>query len=367
MSIRGRFWEYCGRVTAGVVRPTQVANFCRSRLAPKTEVVAAKPTHLSIFVTSRCNFRCDMCPTRSAKTPETYEYRHRDAPDMSLELLRIVLNRYPDSIRAELIGVGEPLLNPRLFELAAECVKHRMIVNTVTNGLVLDAHIPEIVRSGIEWICVSANGHTAKEFHRMTGMPEACFSRIVANADALVRARGKKARPKVDLSFIIDRFNYTHIEEMIQLAQGVGADSVYLAQFQPSPYPGFTPEERCLYADDRNAQAELARLMSGNYRCAVTWPRLLQRPGGKRTVCRWPFSLLQVNGAGFVGGCPMQLPNMHANGTIYDQDPWNNPYFKDLRRRHLQGDLYWPCIFCIESGGTDPRRALRNSHSRSRS
>jgi pyrroloquinoline quinone biosynthesis protein E len=309
-----------------------------------------------------------MCPTHSTKIPKTYEHRHLDAPDMSLDLLRFVLDLYPDATRVELIGVGEPLLNPQLFDLVRECVKRRMIVDTVTNGLVLDAHVPEIVRSGLEWICVSANGHTAREFYRMTGMPEASFSRILRNVEALVRGRGnRKAKPQIELSFIIDRHNCTYIQDMIQLAEDVGADSVCLAQFLASPYAGFTPEERCLYADDPGVREELTRLMSRKYRCVVTWPYLLERPGSRRTVCRWPFSLFQVDGAGSVAGCGRQLLNMHENGTVYDHDPWNNAYFRDLRRRHLQGDLYWPCVSCVESAGLDPRRLLGNNHSPTRS
>jgi MoaA/NifB/PqqE/SkfB family radical SAM enzyme len=362
MSIRSRLRTYSRRVIRRDIRPSQLTNLVGNRLAPKAEVMPGDPTHLAFFTTSRCSFRCDMCPTHSNKIPWTYEHRHRDAPDMSLDLLRFVLNLYPNAIRVELIGVGEPLLNPHLFDLVRECVKRRMIVDTVTNGLALDAHTAEIVRSGLEWICVSANGHTAKEFHRMTGMPEASFSRILQNVEALVRTRGSgKAKPQIELSFIIDRYNYTHIEQMIQLAEDVGADSVSLIQFQPSPHPGFTPEERCLYADHPGALDELTRLMSRKYRCVVVWPHLLKRSDGRKAVCRWPFSLFQVDGAGFVGGCGRQLVNMHENGTIYDRDPWNNQYFRDLRRRHLQRDLYWPCVSCVETAGLDPRRRSRGN------
>jgi MoaA/NifB/PqqE/SkfB family radical SAM enzyme len=359
MSIRGRFWKYCGMVTRGSVRPRQLTNFVRNRLAPKTEVMHAQPTHLSFFVTSRCNFRCDMCPTMSRKIPKDYAHRHHEAADMSVDLLRFVLDRYPNAIRVQLIGVGEPLLNPHLFDLLAECVKRRMIVDTVSNGLELDTYIVDILRSGLDRLCVSVNGHTAKEFHRMTGMPETCHSRILRNVEALVSARGhKKVQPGIEVSFIVDRVNHVHMLEMIGIGEQLGVDRVAFYNYLPSPYPGFTPEERCLYADDAAVREGFARLIPRKFRCDVTWPLLLGRPEQGWGVCRWPFSLLQVDGDGNVGGCSIMLLNMHENGNVKEGDAWNNEHLRDLRRRHLRGRVLWPCEYCGQRVGVDPIRIV---------
>jgi MoaA/NifB/PqqE/SkfB family radical SAM enzyme len=247
-----------------------------------------------------------------------------------------------------------------------ECITRKIIVDTVTNGFVLDAFINEIVRSGVDLICISINGHTAKEFHRMTGNDEGYFPRMLKNAEALVRARGnKKNKPRIEMDFIIDRLNYPYMKEMIKLGENIGADVVNLNAFVASPYPGFTPEERCLYADDSSIKEELALLMSKKYSCYVRWPYLLKHPKEKKTVCRWPFSILTVDGAGDVGGCPRAVLNSHKNGKIYDNNPWNNEYFKDLRRRHLQGNLLWPCESCVESSGIKPQQLIKKKYQHS--
>jgi len=376
MSIRSRLFDYSAKAMRGRIRPGQLVNLANNRLRPKAEIVSQQPTHLSIFVTSRCNFRCDMCPTLSRRIPKDYVHRHHEAPDMSLDLLRLVLARYPNAIRVELIGVGEPLLNPHLFDLVAECVKRRMVVDTVSNGFALDAHIPEILHSGLDRLLVSVNGHTAQEFHRATGMPETCHSRILRNVEALVRARGhKKAQPRIEVTFIVDRGNHGHMLEMIGIGEQLGVDGVAFYNYLPSPYPGFTPEERCLYADDPAVREGFARVISRKFRCDVTWPLLLGRPEQGRRVCRWPFSLLQVDGDGNVGGCPVMLLDMHENGKVNAEDPWNNEYFRSLRRRHLRGDLLWPCKSCGECVGVEPcplvrtrpliRADTRNKNSRS--
>jgi hypothetical protein len=134
-------------------------------------------------------------------------------------------------------------------------------------------------------------------------------------------------------------------------------DGVTFYNYLPSPYPGFTPEERCLYADDGAVREGLVQLLSRKFRCDVTWPILLGGPEQGWRLCRWPFRLLQVDGDGNVGGCGVMLLNMHENGKVHAGDPWNNEYFRDLRHRHLEGNVAWPCDHCGERVGVEPIRS----------
>ena len=360
MTIHNKVFPYVVRVLRGDVRLGHLVNFSRNRLAAKSEVVSGKPTHLSFFVTSRCNSRCDMCPTHSDKMPESYPYRHREAPDLSLELLRRVLDLFPHVLRVPLIGVGEPLLNPQLFDLVQECSRRRMIVDTVSNGFVLDAFLADIVNSGLDLVCVSVNAASAADFRRMTGNPEPLYGTVLENVGKLVRARAvKRGGPRIELSFIVDRLNCAQMGEMIRVGEELGADAVLLNHFLPAPFPGFTPEERCLYADDPAVLEAFSRAMSGKYRCDVRWPYLLAPGSATRTLCRWPFSIVTVDGAGNVGGCPRALLNLHENGKVLGPSAWNNEFFRDLRRRHLHGDLLWPCTSCIEIFGVEPGQLIK--------
>jgi len=351
MSIRSRLVPYALRVMRGEVRPGQLVNLARSRLLPKGEVISWQPTHLSIFTTNRCNFRCDMCPTHSRKVPENYLHRHGDAPDMTLDILRLVLERYSKAIRLQLIGTGEPLLNSQLWEMAREGARRKMVVETISNGYVLDEYIPELVRSDFDRICISINGHNDEEFQRITGNPSKHYTKILFNVEALVQKRNIKRSPlKIEVSFILDRYNYHYMREMIGVGEKLGADRVILNNFLPSPYAGLTPEEKCLY-EDETIREEFRRAASERLRCKVIWPFLLGKTQSARKICNMPFNTLQVDGDGNVGGCSVMLLNMKGNGSIWDKDPWNNSFFRDLRKRHLEGNLLWPCRYCCGSIG----------------
>jgi hypothetical protein len=145
------------------------------------------------------------------------------------------------------------------------------------------------------------------------------------------------------------------MRQMIEVGEEVGADMVLFHQFLPSPFPGFTPDERCLYAGDPVIREEIARLMSERFSCDVKWPYLLGQPGNDKSICKCPFNMLVVDGAGNVGGCHSMILNLQGNGTVCDKDPWNNEFFRDFRRHHLQGDLFWPCNHCVTNGGVNPR------------
>lgn len=363
MNVSSKLLTYSSKLFHAAVKPGQLANIARRTCLRKTEVVRWQPTHVALFVTSHCNLRCDMCPTHSKVLPKDYLHRHLDAADMSLELLRVVLDRYPRAMRAWLIGVGEPLLSPAFFELVRECCRRNLVVDTVSNGVALDNHVQEIVHSRLDRIYVSLNGHTAKEFQRMTGMPQSVHSKVLGNIEALVSARGNTRRPRIELSFIVDRANYCNIDDMIRVAEELGVDGANFYNYVPTPYPGFTAGERCLYEDDPAVCDELVRLMSRKWRCDVAWPCLLRRFDSMsprdRTRCRWLFSVLQVDGDGNVGGCTTRMLNMHANGKVTDGDAWNNEYFREARSRHLNGDVMEACKACSECVGVAAEEIVR--------
>lgn len=355
MSIRGRFKSYFLKTLRGDVSAEQLMNLSKTKILPYNETLSWKPTHISIFATDRCNLSCDMCPTHTTKFPNRYNYRHLPTENFSLDLLRYVLDLYPAAIRLSIIGTGEPLLNTKLFDMIEEGAKRNLIVDTVSNGLVLGNYLEDIVTSELDRISISINGHTSWEFNRMSGNPEQYYSIILNNVKDLVKMRGKGNKfPRIGTSFIVDRYNYHYMSEMIVVAEELGVDEITFLHFLASPYENFSSEERCLYADDPKVVKKLSNLMSKKYRCDVTWPYLLERSEGKRRICRWPFSILQIDGDGNVGGCPTQILNMHENGKVFDEDPWNNEYFMDLRRRHLQGDLFGPCESCVECAGVEP-------------
>src|ERR1035437_1731555 len=82
---------------------------------------------LQIEVPSRCNFRCSYCIVHNGTESET-------PGDMSLDMFRHVLDRFPRSYYLQLHGQGEPLLHPHLEEMITFAEQQSRFSFIVSNG-----------------------------------------------------------------------------------------------------------------------------------------------------------------------------------------------------------------------------------------
>lgn len=328
----------------------QARNLFQYATGRMKEEVDWQPVCLSVYPTRRCDARCDMCLTHSSKKDNPFG--QKPGRDMDFELFAQVLDRYEDALAVNLIGNGEPLLNPDLFRMIeyASRVKN-MHAFSGSNGVVVGEYAERIVRSSLKEFFISINGHHPEEFHRMTGRPADVFEVVRANTLDLVRRRNeRRSEVRIVLNIILDRSNYRCLEEMIRFAEGLGVDKIQFVPFLASSSPGFTAEERCLYSDDPEVLGVLARAESLRWDVEVALPVLLERAAAGK-YCLAPFYNLSVDGEGNVGCCSCQLLDFSRNGKLQEGDAWNNAHFREMRRRFLDpgAPLLEPCGWCFNN------------------
>jgi MoaA/NifB/PqqE/SkfB family radical SAM enzyme len=337
-----------GRHTLG-----QMVNLAKYSFSKKKSVVNWDPIDISIFITVRCNLSCDMCLTHSTKFSNPWG--QKPTKDVDFELFKQILARYKNALTVNLIGNGEPLLHKDLFkmiEYASTMMK--MNVNSSSNGIVVGQYLEEIVNSPLKHFNISINGHNREEFNRMTGMPSELFNVICNNTVELMkRKRAKGSRLKIAATFILDQGNYRCLEDMIYFADSLEVDQIVFFQFLPSPVEGFTAEERCLFADDAEVIATLAKVNSlpPRIREKVTLPVLLDRTIDNNKYCTvWLYNI-SIDGDRNVGGCCCQLLDLSVSGKLDEGYPWNNAYFQEMRRRFIDPmyPLLEPCTWCYNN------------------
>ncbi len=326
----------------------QIFNYLKFMYTPKREKLFYQPITLSIQTTNRCNLTCDMCQAHSRKIPRSI-YQYQGGKDIDFQTFKRFVDKFKNALSVLLIGTGEPLLNKDFCKMANYAAfKKKMRVITVSNGTVLGDKIDEILSSGLYSIEISLNGHNTNEFERMTGQPPKYYSLICENVRQLVKRRNeKKSKLKISLSFILDLQNYKNIFQMIKTAENFEVDEISFHNFLPSPVPGFTAEERCLFLDNQEVINIFKRVKNGHYKIRINFPRLLDK-SRKNKYCQDYFTLLRVDGEGDVGGCSGQLLNLAGNGKFYDKDVWNNAHFVERRKLFLDPNLpdLPPCQNC---------------------
>lgn len=340
-----------GKHTSG-----QILNLFKYFYGEKKTVVNWDPIYISVFPTYICNLSCDMCLTHSTKFENPFG--QKPCKDMDFVNFKQVLDRYKNVLAVNLIGNGEPLLNKDLFNMIEYASNERkMYTFSGSNGIILGKYVEEITNSLLDGFTISLNGHNSGEFNRITGMPAKWFDVICDNIVELVRQRNlKKKKLEILVSIILDTENYKNLKDMIYFVEEyLEVDRILFFQFLPTPAPGYTAEERCLFSDDPEVLKTFDQVNSlpSRIRKKVVLPPLLERVMNANKYCSVPFYNISVDGDGNVGCCCCQLLNLSENGKFYEGDAWNNAHFKEMRRRFIDPEflLLEPCKWCYNNAG----------------
>lgn len=337
---------------------SQKFNYLKYPYSKKSKFLNYQPITLSVVATGRCTLSCDMCPTHSSLIPKDYPHIQSPAKDISFETFKQFVDKFNRALNVQIIGSGEPLLNKYFFEMVEyAAIKKHMKVKTFSNGTIIEKNIDKIINSSLDGITISLNGHCAEEFSRMTGCPPHIFPKIYKATEKLIQERNRSgSNVKIKVSFIIDKINYKHMKQMMNLSQKLGADFIFLCNFLPSPYNGFKAEERMLFCDDNDVVNTIKKVYSsltGSLKRKVSFPELIDR-NGTRNNCDSHFTQIRVDGEGRISSCSIMLLNMEGHGYFYDENVWNNNFFQEMRQKFLSGnkdDLYAPCKICPENYG----------------
>ncbi|MFH1791210.1 MAG: radical SAM protein, partial [Candidatus Omnitrophota bacterium] len=267
-------------VLTGRYRVCQKMNYLRYAMSGRENVLGYKPVVLSIVATTKCTLSCDMCPTHSKAVPAGYRWRQTGTRDMDFALFKKAVDLFREALSVHIIGSGEPLLNLdfyRMVEYASR--ERRMETKTFSNGTTIGENTERLLTSRLDGITVSVNGHNAGEFTRLTGMDGGVFEKICRDTKTLAAEKKRRKRPlSVKLSFIVDRENFKAVPQMVELAQEIGADRVFLCNFLPCPYGDLTPRKRVINFDDDEIASflrEYSRGMPRHLRGKIEFPALI--------------------------------------------------------------------------------------------
>lgn len=275
------------------------------------------PLHAQIGLADPCNHRCVMCwdhpPDDREDATTALRFANVRQGVMGLEQFqRVVDDLYVmGTRRIDIVGRGEPTLHKDVAAMVAFAKSRSMYVTMTTNGSRLDPQLAEaLVRAGINRLRISMNAGTAETYPKIhqTESPE----RFVALKERLAnlvqeKRRQRKSAPILTLGFVISALNYHEVEQMVEVAAEIGADTVNMVHTVAREIT----DDLCLSKDQ---YAELLRLLERAQRraadlhvetniptLAATVPTYFERAGGrsKPVPCYvgWYFSLILANGS----------------------------------------------------------------------
>ena len=185
--------------------------------------VPALPVEYIVETTAKCNLYCPMCPRESHPQPK------QDMADAIFE--RLVRESGPTAEHMMLIGLGEPLLDPKIFDRVEHCSRHGISVLLSTNGTLLDERASaRLLDTPLDHLTLSFDGATREsfEFYRKG----ARFEKVRDNFVRFARMKhGRRSRLQLVVQMVRMERNAAEVADFIRFWSAVpGVDQVRIKE-----------------------------------------------------------------------------------------------------------------------------------------
>lgn len=303
------------------------------------------PLYCGLYVSFRCNLDCSWCvnpPLPDGLSLDDYE---ADVDSVS----RLLDHPFFRTVAHINLTGGEPLVNRNIADIIRLIRRRGFLVGMVTNGLLLEHKLPELVGSGISDVRVSMYPHTvdrlAKVLPGLRGKLSVATSYIILHSD---------------LHEHPDR-----IEKAIRMSRDSGAVGTRLNFYMPAGRHG---EEELVYEDDPALADLRARLQDRFPDYPVYWRTAVQRTitSAQDKTCRQPWENFHVDARGNLGLCCRYCFPDPKNGNLFETplaELMNQPALKGLRAGILASGAVVPkdCENCLYLGGGKAVRKVLDS------
>lgn len=194
------------------------------RILKLLEGVIPPPVRVVLEPTNLCNHNCFFCCYSSFRNENNVYLSNEKLFELAEDFKKL------DVRSVSLVGGGEPMIHPAIYDLIQWLYKNNILISITTNGSSFkEAHIDTIVRAST-YIRVSLNAASLKT-HNIVNAPNTDqFERILGNIETL-----RHRRDALGSSMLIGIRNAIHdrnvheIEEMVVLAERLKVDYVMFA------------------------------------------------------------------------------------------------------------------------------------------
>jgi radical SAM protein with 4Fe4S-binding SPASM domain len=283
----------------------------RSYLLKRANVPGG-PLTLAIESTAKCNLFCPMCPR---------EYLYFPPRNMEISLFRKIMDEVRDYLEfAVPYGVGEPLLNPEIYDMIAYCRKLGIPTGLSTNATVLsEKSAQRLIEAGLDYIIFAFDGARRETFEMYR--KGADFDKVRNNILTFLRVK-KEMRSRIFCIVQVVKLkdNASELPELIRMWRVEGINEVRIKKDE-------VHNEGSAIPGDNGSRPPL------RHPCYLLW--------------RGP---MYIHYDGTVFPCCYIYPDEPLGNVSRERlsDVWNSETMIRLRQAHIDGDLsrYRACRNC---------------------
>jgi SynChlorMet cassette radical SAM/SPASM protein ScmF len=177
------------------------------------------------YLTEGCNLRCRHC-----WIAPKYQTEHQTYPSLDFELFCSIIGQAkPLGLKGVKLTGGEPFLHPEIHRMIEHICTEELRLTIETNGVLCTRELAqEIKRCNNPFVSVSLDGADAATHEYIRGV-DGCFEAALQGIRNLSEA---DLRPQVIMTIM--NCNKDQLEDMVRLAEALGAGSVKFNIVQPT-------------------------------------------------------------------------------------------------------------------------------------
>jgi len=326
-----------------------------AELADRRIVLESLPVVVNFGTTSRCNINppCVMCMRNKAS-------HERDLPWRTL----LRAGYLADSASTLILhGVGEPLVYPRLFDIA-KLASHDAITLFTTNGLLITRYVKEIVEY-ITKMSVSIDAATPLTYKKLRHHDLDRIKDGIKQIVAMKKAK-EQSTPVIDISMCLMRSNVKEAVRFVEMGAELQVDTVHFYHMNMEPeydwqvgwfdyqkeHCNLAPgehDEAVIEALERAKQLKMPVIFDGKPLFERSYEfRFADNPSEpplpeNKPACTMPWRNIQINSDGTLMNCCYQRGGIGSLEESTFAELWNGNLQKEIRKGIVSGNFQGAC------------------------
>lgn len=297
------------------------------------------PNYLQLEPTSKCNMKCRNC------TRDNLLY----VGDLKLKDFFYLIKQFPFLKEAKLQGLGEPLLNDSIFEMAGFLKRKNIETYIATNGTLITKDTASKLIKYFDKIEISIDSPNRSTFKNIRGKD--CLDQVLEGAGLINRLNNGS---DIAVNFVLERENVTELPEMIMLLHDLKINHINIVGLQ-----------NWIAIDSRhlNKRKELlerepkdTKVIADYFRKAVNLAKSFNIyvsssvSDGYKHKCFWYKRGVYISWNGYVMPCCIRPDYQDFNfGNVFEKnirDIWNSYGYINFRKELASGKVPLLCKGC---------------------
>lgn len=181
-------------------------------------VLKEYPECIVLDTTYRCNLKCKMCHQSSDS------YKIPKNPDVRFELVERLIPLLKNAKTVYLLGYGEPLMHPRIYDLVSLIKKEcpdTQVAFTSNGTLLTENNINKLIGAKLDVISISMDGPNLERGHQNSEQ-----TAMNVRAMAAIKKQRGVTYPSITIGMVLGKDNENELLPLINFAIEVGATGV---------------------------------------------------------------------------------------------------------------------------------------------